>query len=158
MSHIQAYLTSLSSSKSCKSTNFFRSQLTSGNSGGPAGFVYGFLFVWAGSLATYASLGELASMSYPPRALYDLSLRSRQGPNRRWPISLGSNARSTRVTQNSQLYDWYSQHRLSTQTIQLISCRLAYCYWLASRICHCQPRLSSTYSRLNCLGSTGLRP
>ncbi|CAD6584222.1 MAG: hypothetical protein ASARMPRED_001636 [Alectoria sarmentosa] len=33
--------------------------------GGPAGFVYGFLFVWAGSLATYASLGELASMSAP---------------------------------------------------------------------------------------------
>ena len=34
----------------------------SGDSGGPAGFVYGFLFVWAGTLATYASLGELASM------------------------------------------------------------------------------------------------
>lgn len=34
----------------------------SGDSGGPAGLVYGFLFVWAGTLATYASLGELASM------------------------------------------------------------------------------------------------
>ena len=32
------------------------------DSGGPAGFVYGFLFVWVGTLATYASLGELASM------------------------------------------------------------------------------------------------
>ena len=109
-------------------------------------------------MATYASLGELASMSYPPRALYDLSLRSPQGPNRRWPISLGSNARSTRVTQNSQLYDRYSPYGLSTQILQLISCRLAYCYWLASRICHRQPCLSSTYSRLNCLDSTELRP
>lgn len=33
-----------------------------GFSGGPAGLVYGFLFVWAGTLATFISLAELASM------------------------------------------------------------------------------------------------
>ena len=31
-------------------------------SGGPAGALYGFLFVWIGMLCTYASLSELASM------------------------------------------------------------------------------------------------
>jgi len=31
-------------------------------SGGPAGLVYGFLVVWAGTLATFISLAELASM------------------------------------------------------------------------------------------------
>ena len=45
-----------------------------GDSGGPAGFIYGFLFVWAGTLATYASLSELSSMLYPLRAFYDLAL------------------------------------------------------------------------------------
>ena len=34
-----------------------------GVSGGPAGYIYGFLFVWGGYLAVYASLSELASMS-----------------------------------------------------------------------------------------------
>ena len=33
-----------------------------GASGGPAGLIYGYLFVWAGSLATYAGLAELASL------------------------------------------------------------------------------------------------
>ena len=32
-------------------------------SGGPAGLVYGFLMVWAGTAAVFASLSELASMS-----------------------------------------------------------------------------------------------
>ncbi len=32
------------------------------SSGGPAGLVYGFLLVCAGTLATFATLGELASM------------------------------------------------------------------------------------------------
>lgn len=38
-------------------------------SGGPAGAVYGFLFVWAGVACTFAVLSELASMyaSLPPR-------------------------------------------------------------------------------------------
>ncbi|KAL8823148.1 MAG: hypothetical protein Q9191_006131 [Dirinaria sp. TL-2023a] len=30
--------------------------------GGPAGLVYGFIFVWAGNVATFASLAELASL------------------------------------------------------------------------------------------------
>ena len=51
-----------------------------GDSGGPAGFIYGLLFVWAGTLATYASLGELASMLYPLKALDDLMLISSRAP------------------------------------------------------------------------------
>jgi len=31
-------------------------------SGGPAGLIYGFIFVWAGILCVYMTLGELASM------------------------------------------------------------------------------------------------
>ena len=31
-------------------------------SGGPAGLVYGFILVWAGTAAVFASLSELASM------------------------------------------------------------------------------------------------
>ena len=31
-------------------------------SGGPAGVIYSFIVVWAGNLATFASLAELASM------------------------------------------------------------------------------------------------
>lgn len=31
-------------------------------SGGPAGVIYSFILVWAGNLATFASLAELASM------------------------------------------------------------------------------------------------
>ena len=51
------------------------------DSGGPAGFIYGFLFVWAGTLATYASLGELASMLYTPKATtVGFGLRCWQGP------------------------------------------------------------------------------
>jgi choline transport protein len=30
--------------------------------GGPAGLIYGYLFCWAGTLATVASLAEMASM------------------------------------------------------------------------------------------------
>jgi hypothetical protein len=32
------------------------------SSGGPAGAVYGFIFVWAGVAATFVVLSELASM------------------------------------------------------------------------------------------------
>lgn len=32
------------------------------NSGGPAGLIYGFFVTWLGSLASFASLAELASM------------------------------------------------------------------------------------------------
>ena len=31
-------------------------------SGGPAGVIYGFLFVWVGTLAVYSTLAEAASM------------------------------------------------------------------------------------------------
>jgi len=31
-------------------------------SGGPAGLIYGFIIVWAGTAAIFASLSELASM------------------------------------------------------------------------------------------------
>ena len=34
-------------------------------SGGPAGVIYSFILVWAGNLATFASLAELASMYLP---------------------------------------------------------------------------------------------
>ena len=32
------------------------------NSGGPAGLVYGFLFVWVGTLAVFVTLSEATSM------------------------------------------------------------------------------------------------
>jgi choline transport protein len=32
------------------------------SNGGPAGLVYGYLFCWVGTLATVASLAEMASM------------------------------------------------------------------------------------------------
>ncbi|KAL8750575.1 MAG: hypothetical protein Q9199_006981 [Rusavskia elegans] len=32
------------------------------SSGGPAGLIYGFLFVWVGTLCVFTTLGELASM------------------------------------------------------------------------------------------------
>ena len=32
------------------------------HSGGPAGLIYGFLFVWLGTLAIFSTIGELASM------------------------------------------------------------------------------------------------
>jgi len=41
--------------------------------GGPAGLIYGFLFCWAGTLATVASLAELASMWAIPYFQLDLS-------------------------------------------------------------------------------------
>lgn len=31
-------------------------------SGGPAGVIYSYLFVWAGTFATFTTMGELASM------------------------------------------------------------------------------------------------
>ena len=129
-----------------------------GDSGGPAGFIYGFLFVWAGTLATYASLGELSSMLYPPRTLDDLVLTFQQGSNCRWSISLGVNACSTKLAEDSQLYNWYTPSRPSAHSTQLISRRLVYCYRLASIICHSQFCLSSTYSRLDCFDSAQLRP
>jgi hypothetical protein len=36
--------------------------LTKNDSGGPAGAVYGFLFVWAGTASIFVVLSELASM------------------------------------------------------------------------------------------------
>lgn len=43
--------------------HLFRSDINrSGSSGGPAGAVYGFIFVWAGVAATFVVLSELASM------------------------------------------------------------------------------------------------
>lgn len=42
------------------------------HSGGPAGAVYGFLFVWAGVAATFVVLAELASM-YEMICLLDIS-------------------------------------------------------------------------------------
>jgi hypothetical protein len=37
--------------------------------GGPAGLVYGYLFCWIGTLATVASLAEMASMYRTPREI-----------------------------------------------------------------------------------------
>lgn len=37
-------------------------KLTFGNSGGPAGLIYGFLLAWFGKLSVFITMGELSSM------------------------------------------------------------------------------------------------
>ena len=48
-------------------------------SGGPAGLLYGFLIVWAGTAAVFASLGELVSM-YASNQLYSASTKLCRAP------------------------------------------------------------------------------
>lgn len=44
------------------SPSFMQSRILTVPSGGPAGAVYGFIFVWIGVASTFAVLSELASM------------------------------------------------------------------------------------------------
>ena len=48
-------------------------------SGGPAGLIYGFIIVWAGTAAVFASLSELASMYGQVHAIW-FPLNPRRAP------------------------------------------------------------------------------
>ena len=58
------------------------------SSGGPAGLIYGFLIVWAGTAAVFASLSELSSMHVFGPSHFTLS-KYLQGTHCRRPIPLG---------------------------------------------------------------------
>lgn len=74
-------------------------------SGGPAGAVYGFLFVWAGVAATFVVLSELASMyesSHSP--LRCTQVTDQQGTDIRGAVSLVFHACPTIMHEAFQLY------------------------------------------------------
>jgi len=58
----QGYSSKVSASVSMLYKRISRTTLLISCSGGPAGLVYGFLFIWAGTICVFLSLGELASM------------------------------------------------------------------------------------------------
>lgn len=58
----QGYSSKVSASVSMLCTRVSSITLLMSCSGGPAGLIYGFLFIWAGTICVFLSLGELASM------------------------------------------------------------------------------------------------
>lgn len=77
-------------------------------SGGPAGAVYGFLFVWIGVASTFAVLSELASM-YRAISLSEERLETNiyiKGPDVRWAVSLVLDVGPAVSDEAFQLHNW----------------------------------------------------
>lgn len=84
-------------------------------SGGPAGLVYGFIVAFFGTLATFTTMGELASMyvffSMTCVSCFELIIE-KKGANRRRSISLGLNAGSSVCAKIAQL-----RHRFAPSSV-----------------------------------------
>ena len=78
-------------------------------SGGPAGVIYGYIFVWLGTLSVFLTLAEATSMWVMGIFGKDLRpLTSYQGPYVRGPISLGLYARSSSIPKVLELHHWFA--------------------------------------------------